>query len=403
MAKTTKLEPAEQIANLEICKHKIVNEGRLLYARSLAIHAANGPVDQLAQSLKHFLARCDRNLQGKLRGKILEYFNPVIDHSAQKNIQHQGEDKTAACDNDSTVQKCLNSNNCQHISCDYERQLALLKSQIDKMQRQAPAIGHQLQTFGHKLAMTESALKSQQRKLAFQTVTLRKETLKKNAPDISTSAPSIETTTNEFRKSVISSPLRLSSHFLSHGSSSPKGTTDVGKRAPKPIMIHKMQAETTSNRVPLPIFHSSVPTSLIGVPARTLASISNRHNIHPIWSQSVPGLHKLPSHSVRSKLHPHSPRLLAGTFANLSQTAKTVNPTSPSRTRANNGSLPITVTIAAAKVSPKKTGDLHVKTVELAAATMTRVEPEKRARSESLQGQARRPRIQLTNGRQSQK
>lgn len=149
---------------------QIVNKDRLLYARDLSIQAVNGPIDQLSQSLKHFLARCDTTLQGKIKEKILEYFNPVIHLSAQKKIQHQGEDKTTACNNDSTVQKCLDSNSCKHISCDYERQLAMLNLQMTGMQRQAPAIGHQLQTFGQKLALTESALKSQQRKLFFQTV-----------------------------------------------------------------------------------------------------------------------------------------------------------------------------------------------------------------------------------------
>ena len=249
-------------------------------------------------------------------------------------------------------------------------------------------------------------------------VTLPKANLKKDAPTTSTSTPSIGTPpfgtppsaqtsmSHEFTKAVISSPLRLPSQLLvNEASPSPKGTTDVGKRASKPIKNHNMPTKTMPNSISLPIFHSSVPTSLIGVPARTLATISNRHNIYPIWSQCLPGLHKLTPNSVSTKLF--SPRhLLGGSLKNLLPTTKSANPTSPSRTRAIKNithSLPITVTFAAAKVSPQKTGDLHLNTVELAAATMTRAGPEKRASSETLQGHARRPRIQLTNGRQSQK
>ena len=139
---------------------------RLLYARGLSIQDVNGPINQLAQNLKFFLAGCEETLQGKIRGKILQYFNPMIDLGAQKNIQHQGEDKTTVCNHESTVQNLLN--NCK--SCDYDRQLALLKSQIDGMQRQAPVIGRQLETFGQKLALAESALRGQQRQLVFQTV-----------------------------------------------------------------------------------------------------------------------------------------------------------------------------------------------------------------------------------------
>ena len=152
----------------------MVYKCRLLYARGLSRREAkremNGVVDQLAKKLRDFLAACKGSLESKVRGCILQYFNPMVALSAQvyiKPVNKPVEENLCVAKRTAKTKTSASKKNGNE---EYELQLALLRSQMTGMQQQVPFIAHRLQTFCQSLALAESALRGKHLDLTFRKV-----------------------------------------------------------------------------------------------------------------------------------------------------------------------------------------------------------------------------------------
>lgn len=389
-------------ANFE--PQQMIYKCRLLYAHGLS-REVNGVIDQLARELRGFLGRCDSKMQGKIRGLILQFFNPAISSSAQINCQNEGKgEEKIAVGNGSTGPKQLNNPNGK---CDYQRHLALLNSQIQGIQQQVPVISHQLQRFGRKLALTESALRGQQRQLSFRKVVLS-DVASASLPSLAALSMHMQTAmSHDLAMSGIPSPLGIPSHIFFNGGSPSKNRA---KKAYKLATQPNFALKQAPAALPLPIFPSGVLTTstpttpMDGVPSRTLATISHRSNIPlSIWSQCVPGLPKLvPRGPGMALTFSSAPQLQGDSFVSLSPVTKHLGKsTSPSRTSRTRVIKEISHLFPMpVKLSPKNGSNLHSDTVKPGAAVTDMVKngPRKRARSDEHLHAHVRPRVKLING-----
>ena len=205
------------------------------------------------------------------------------------------------------------------------------------------------------------------------------------------------------------------SHILFNGgpsshspSLSPERTTGFAAGVSKLATGHNIALKKAPTTVPVvPIFpdgmlNTSVP-KIIGLPPRTLASISN--NIvtsggHHIWNQGVTGLPKLAPRAPGATVTFRSPHQLPGSsFASPSSPSKTSPRSRPRK------SISRTPPIAAkvAFVSPRSRNGFHLDMVATTKPVTDSIStgPKKRVRGdEGLQGncQVRRPRVELSNG-----